>query len=133
MATFSKDYFYTLAPCCPWPEWIFEVPESGPFTGAEIKTILTDGGRLEWLSWVVGGSVALATEFLDVVGEDVDLEGWHERTPLHWAVMRQDVATVTYLVAAGASKILPDADGYTQNEMALLTENADIISAMGLS
>ncbi len=131
MATFSKDYLYALEPCCPWDCVIFE-QTGDPWTGAEMKAILQTLGKLDFLPWLMGASVDLATELITVTGESVDLQGIHNRTALHWAITRQDALTVAYLVGEGANKLIADADGYTQTDLAYLSENADIISAMGL-
>ena len=84
------------------------------------------------VSWLMGAMLKAATEFIEEGVVGVNNVGIQGRTPLHWAVIKELVDVVTYLVAQGANKNIVDHMGYTPIAYAQLIENQDILDALGV-
>lgn len=133
MATFTKAEILALGPCSPWnPIWVQACPFD-PFTGPEMEAYIE---TLDYPSppypWLMGSTVALATEFIEVVGRDVNQKDVVGNTALHWAVVNLDAPLITYLLSKGASKVIANNNGITPEKQALLTGNVDVMAAMGV-
>jgi len=108
---------------------IHDFPEDSA-TGAQIKSYMAAQNGLDSLPWLMSGTVPLATEFIEVVGEDPNRVGSLGRVPLHWAVLCCCLDVVIYLMTKGADKDLEDKFGNTPWTLALASENQDIIDAL---
>jgi len=129
MATFSKQDVYLLHPCCPWCNWIYTYPED-TFDGQDIVLFMTEHGGLDFLPWIMAGSVDLATEFVEVTGIAVGYEGIIGRTALHFAALYMRPLVITYLLSKGASKIVEDHNNMSPLDIAYLSNDQATIDAM---
>ena len=62
--------------------------------------------------------------------ESVDSLAWDGRTPLHWAVMRQDLSKVLALLQLGANLNIRDRAGRTALHFAIFTGSRECISTL---
>lgn len=133
MAVFTKDEILAMDPCYPWNPLLIQAYPNDSFNGLEMQAYI---GLQECPSspypWLMGRDVTLATEFIEVVGRDVNQKDINGETALHFAVIHLNVPLITYLLSQGANKELANDAGITPIKQALLTGNTDVIAAMGV-
>lgn len=135
MTTFSKEDILALKPCEPWNPYLIVSYPGVDASGQQIKEYVAERCPEDSNSpvvWLMSCTVDLATEFIEVVGENVDKEDAKGRTALHLAVECKNLAVVNYLLSKGANKWKRDHRGYTPNERAILSRDAAVIAAMGI-
>lgn len=127
--TFTREELWALDPCYPYNLMIDRFPEEEATAHQIMDFIITQGAPFV-LSWLMAGSVKLATAFLTEEGQDVNIAGPSGMTALHFAAKHERPDVITYLRSQGGDREIENDEGLTPRDVANLTGNPDVIAAM---